>query len=240
MDRNGRAALVTGAARRIGRAIAFDLAALGYDIALHYHGSEKLARESAEGISRTGVRCEVFRCDLADRADVSSMLERVTGIFPELSLLVNNASIFNRSPIRETGTEFLARQFEVNFFAPFVLSRDFAVRCGHGLIINLLDTRIDSSDAAYAAYSLSKKALAAFTRMAALEFAPEIRVNAVAPGLILEPEDEGEDYLDRLARKLPLKRKGSVENVVDAVRSLVSNEFVTGQIIYVDGGESLR
>ena len=132
------------------------------------------------------------------------------------------------------------RHLQVNAWAPFVLSREFARLAGRGKIINLLDTKIISSDRTHVAYLLSKQMLAALTSMCALEFAPNVTVNGIAPGLILPPPGKDDSYLEQLAQTVPLKRRGSPDDIADAARYLLQSDFVTGQIIYVDGGRHLR
>ena len=155
-------------------------------------------------------------------------------------MLINNASIFEPSSIKDTSSALLLRHLNVNLITPFLLSRDFAKKCQKGHIINVLDTRITSNRTTYAAYSISKKALAAFTKMSAHEFGPGIRVNAIAPGLILSPHGLGDDYLKKLAKDIPLKTKGDVENILQTVDFLLENKFLTGQTIFCDGGEHLK
>jgi NAD(P)-dependent dehydrogenase (short-subunit alcohol dehydrogenase family) len=127
----------------------------------------------------------------------------------------------------------------VNLRAPFFLLRDFAARCAPGQVINLLDTRIVRDEFNYAAYTLSKKSLAELTRMAAREFAPRVRVNAVAPGLILPSPEGGGDQFERMAKSIPLKTTGCPEQIADAVMFLARSEFITGEVIHIDGGEHL-
>ena len=234
-----KCALVTGAAKRLGKEIALFLAGLGYDIALHYNSSVKEALKTKSLIQKSNVRCELFKTDISSLKAVSKLIQNAYGKFPNLGLIVNSASIFERALISETTSELLERHFAINFAAPFILSRDFAKICKNGQIINILDTRIKSNRPTYAAYSLSKKALFEFTKMSAVEFAPKIRVNAIAPGLILPPEDKSYDYLDRLAKNIPLKRRGSVKNILSSLKFLIENDFVTGQVIFCDGGEHL-
>lgn len=233
------AALVTGAGKRIGREIALGLAELGFDIALHYHLSEKPAQETAEQIARTGVKCALFRCDLSDHIQLKNLIETAAGTFPYMDLLVNNASVFEKNKIIDTGFDLLSRHFTVNFFAPYILTRYFAMYCRQGQVINIIDCKTVSNDSLYSAYTLSKKALAEFTKMAAKEFAPKIRVNGISPGVILAPKNEGSDYIEQLVRKVPLRKKGEPHQVVQTVKFLIENEYVTGQIIYVDGGKHL-
>ena len=129
---------------------------------------------------------------------------------------------------------------EVNAWVPFILSRTFAERVGRGKIINLHDSRLKGYDLAHAGYILSKHVLAAMTRMMALEFAPNVTVNAVAPGLILPPPDKDESYLQSLVHTVPLQRHGEPQDIADAVAFLIQSDFITGQVIYVDGGRHLH
>jgi NAD(P)-dependent dehydrogenase (short-subunit alcohol dehydrogenase family) len=216
------------------------LASLGYDIAVHYNSSKDEARKTADYIKSKDVACELFKADLSYEKDILELVPKAVKKFPGLNLLVNNASVFMRSHIRETSFQLMDRHFNVNFKAPYLLSRDFSANVKNGNIINILDTKAAKDRSIYAAYVLSKKALLEFTRMAALEFAPDIRVNGIAPGLILPPEGENDDYLDNLAKKIPLAKKGSVNNVTQSIRLLIDNDFLTGQVIYCDGGEHLR
>ncbi|HOF17451.1 MAG TPA: SDR family oxidoreductase [Phycisphaerae bacterium] len=232
--------LITGAARRIGRALALGLARRGWDIALHYHRSRQEAESAAEQVRQAGRMCELFPADLSDPQAVRTLIPRVFEKCPHCRVLINNASIFERAPLVETTEDLFDRHFAVNFRAPLFLSKDFAARCGEGgQIVNLLDAKIERTFTPYFAYALSKKALAAFTELAARELAPRVRVNGVCPGLILPPEGEGPEYLARLAKKIPAGRAGAVDDVVQAVLFLLENEFVTGQILFADGGEHL-
>jgi len=234
-----KAALITGGAKRIGRELALELASMSYDIALHFASSSSEAGETASRIREHGVRCVTFACDLAVEKEMLSLIPRVVDEFPELEILVNNASVFQKGTILESEPIFFDSHLSINLKAPFFLSRDFARFCSRGQIINLLDSRIAKNDFGYAAYTLSKKALADLTRISAREFAPLIRVNAIAPGIILPPEGKTEDYLEKLAEKIPMKRKGDLKSLRETLLFLLNNEFVTGQIIYVDGGDNL-
>ena len=233
------AALVTGGARRIGAAIARALAQDGYDIALHYRTSAEPAEGIAEEIERLGRRCRLFRCDLGRHEEMTDLIPGVREQFPRLNVLINNASIFELGTLAGTGRDLFERHFNVNFKAPFFLTQAFAEGCDHGQIINLLDTRVSRSDQHHAAYTLSKKALLELTRMAARELGPAIRVNGVSPGMILPPPGGVVEELERRSAGLPLKRIGNPANLVAAVRFLLENPFITGECIYVDGGEHL-
>jgi len=235
-----KAALITGGAKRVGKAIALSLAEMGYDIALHYRSSKAGAEGAARTIQEKGVTCRLFRADLGDGKDVAGLVPAVCDAFPDLCLLVNNASIFERARLMDTETDLFDRHFSINYRAPFFLSKDFASRCEAGHIINLLDTKISGNPTAYFAYTLTKKGLAEFTLMAARELGPRIRVNGIAPGLILPSFGMSQVEFERLGEHIPLRETGDPVRIVQAVRFLVENPFVTGEILYVDGGEHLK
>ena len=235
-----QAALITGGAVRIGRAIALRLAQAGYDIALHYNRSSGEANRTADDIRSLGRQCQTFNADLSDRASLGPLIDMVLERLPECRTLVNSAAIFRQGPLIDPGDDLFDQHMRINFEAPFFLSRRFVQRVqAGGNIINILDTRVVSSDSAYGAYSLSKKALAELTRLAAREFAPNVRVNGVCPGLVLAPAGKDGVYLDHRARDIPLQRTGSPDDVASAVLFLMANTFITGQLIFVDGGEHL-
>lgn len=230
----GRTALVTGAAKRLGRAIALGLAAEGADVVVHYHTSPDEAGELCERIAALGVKAWMVQADLSVEEEVANLVARAVELAGPLRILVNNASIFEANAPAEDRSDQDARHMEVNADAPLELTRHFAAQeIASGHVVNLLDTRLRGGDPDHVSYIASKRALEDVTRTTALEFAPRIAVNAVAPGLVL-PE-VGED-----ASGLPLQRPGTPEDVADAVVYLVTTRFVTGQIIYVDGGRHLR
>ena len=233
-------AIVTGGAKRIGRAIALALADLGYDIALHYNTSQFAAEEVANLIKDKGRSCHLFACDFNNMKQVKSFIPQIFKIFPNCDLLINSASIFERARMMDTDEDLFDRHFIINFKTPFFLTRDFAHYYKKGQIINILDTKISKTLIEYFAYTLSKKSLFEFTKMAAKELAPYIRVNGVCPGLILPPPGKDEDYLNKMSERIPLQRKGDTQCIVAAVAFLIENDFVTGEWIFVDGGEHLK
>ena len=235
-----KAAFVTGGAVRLGRAMALRLAQKGYAIALHYRHSASSAKRTAQQIRGYGVACELFQADLNDLVQAQKLIPAVKQRFSGLSLLINNASIFIKDSAECSDPCLLAKHLAVHLSAPYLLTSDFARFCPAGQIINVLDTRIFSDQTDYGSYTLSKKALAEWTRMAAVMLAPAIRVNGIAPGLILAPKGKGARYLKALAAKIPLKRPGRVENILQALDYLLENDFVTGDVLAVDGGEHLR
>ena len=230
-----KTALVTGGAKRIGHAICLKLASMGYSIALHYNTSQKEAQKTRDQIRKNGGVCELFACDLAHERQVSLLIREVTKKLPNLNLLVNNASIFEESSLRTMTAEDFDRDFSVHVKTPIFLSRDFAAQCFEGHIINMLDTHVVDYETKHFSYLLSKKTLGEFTQMAAVELAPKIRVNAIAPGFILPPDGKAKGMKDIL-----LKKKGDVNKVTDALEFLVKNSYLTGQVIFVDGGEHLK
>jgi len=236
-----RLAFITGAAQRIGKAMAERLAAQGWNIAIHYNTSASPAAELAERLKQQfpGQQFEIFRADLNSRNETIKLIPEVIAAMGIPELLINNASVFEAAPIKETTAGAIDLHFNVNFTAPFILIRDFALLCGNGQIINLTDTRITKNKSNYAAYSLSKKALWELTKMAAVELGPQIRVNAISPGLTLPPGEKDESYLWNLAQKIPLKRPGGIQPVLKAVDFLLDNDYLTGQMIFCDGGENL-
>jgi pteridine reductase len=233
------AALVTGGAIRLGKAIALALAANGYDIAIHYNSSSGPAEETAVEIRALGVNAHIFQLDLRDVEAIPDFMAQVIAVFPQLNLLVNSASAYTQSTAAETTAALFAEQFDVNLRAPFFLTQAFAAQVAQGDVINILDNKIGFNQFEYAAYLLSKKALAEFTRMAAVEYAPHIRVNGVAPGVVLPAATRSDEYVQWRLQGIPLRKQGETRHISDAILALLQNEFITGQILLVDGGESL-
>jgi pteridine reductase len=236
----GRTALVTGAAKRLGRAVALALAEHGVNVVLHYGTSRAEAETTAKGIRRKRVKVWTVAADLTDPEETHGLVARAEDLAGPLDFLVNNASTFTPSHLTDFTLDDLAANVQVNAVAPLLLARAFAAQKREGAIVNFLDSRIADYDREHAAYHLSKRMLHTLTKMMALEFAPHVRVNAVAPGLILPPPGQDESYLRKYRTTNPLQRIGSAEGVADAVLFLLRSEFVTGQVIYVDGGRHLR
>jgi pteridine reductase len=234
-----KAALVTGGAIRVGRHFATTLARQGYDIAIHYNSSSRPAQDAVEEIRSLGVECQAFAFDFLSGEDPSVLIDNVLAVFPRLSVLINCASIYNAAPIQETGWEMLQNEFNVNFFTPFILCGAYASKVGKGNIINILDNKIAFQQYQYGAYLSSKKALAELTKMAAMEFAPAIRVNGIAPGVIMPGVTRSDEYIAWRTEGIPLKRQGQVEELGKALLYILDNDYITGQHLVVDGGENL-
>ncbi len=236
----GSCALVTGASQRLGRATVEMLAREGLDVAVHYGRSEDEAAELAGWVRDQGRRSVHLRADLRDPGQTEALVARAREALGPVDVLINNASIFPESALRSMSVDDVADNVQVNALAPLLLSRAFAGQTEQGSIVNLLDCRIVDYDAKHAAYHLSKRMLYSLTKMMALEFAPQVRVNGVAPGLILPPPGEDEAYLDRLAHTNPMQARGHAGDIVRTIAFLLDSPFVTGQVIYVDGGRHLK
>lgn len=234
-----RAALVTGSGTRLGAKIALELAKDGCDIALHYHSSEEEAFEIQKKIKKTGRECALFKGDLTDMNFVYELVKVAFSTFPHMNILINSASLFKRNEIRDTTPEDFDRLISLNIRAPFFLIKEFAKFCRSGNIINILDTKISMYQNTYSAYIISRRALADLTRLAAVEFAPHIRSNAICPGIILPAEGESAEYVEKLKARNLLGAKGEPSNITRTVKFLLENDYVTGEIINVDGGENI-
>lgn len=234
-------ALITGASKRVGKALAEHLAACGWNIIIHFNSSERAAQELENALRKKypQQRFGRLKANLSIQSEVEKIIPLVVSEFGPFNLLVNNASVFNPGYLKETGVDLFNNQMNVNLKAPFLLMRDFAGHCEKGNIINFVDTRITAGKSNFAAYSLSKKGLWELTKMAALEFAPEIRVNAIAPGVTLPPEDKDENYLWNLAKNIPMKKPGGLDPILKSLDFILNNNHLTGQLLFADGGENL-
>jgi len=239
-------ALVTGGSRRIGRAIATHLHRRGFDIALHYHSSRESAEALAEELCRARPdSCTLFRADLRDCAQVSALAAAVTARHASIDLLVNNAAGFAPTPIATCTPDEFDDMLAANLRGPYFLVQGLlpALQPGGASIVNLLDVHVERPLRDYNAYGAAKAGLASLTRSLALELAPGIRVNGVAPGAILWPEGDGsyDDAMrERTLEQTPLGRLGDPEDIAAAVAFLACDApFVTGQVIVVDGGRGL-
>lgn len=240
----GRVALVTGAGVRLGKALAVGLARAGATVAIHYNASEEQAKQTLAEIETDGNRCALFRADLSQPASIEPLVEAVESQLGPISVLVNSAANFHRAPFVETTLEAFDSAWTVNARAPFLLSQAVAKRMlgrEGGDILNMGD--VGGSFAAwvnYSAHCMSKAAITMLTRVLAVELAPKIRVNAIAPGTVLPPEKMDDATLNLLRERIPQKRFGSPEDVVQTALFLLTGpRFVTGQVVAVDGGRSV-
>ena len=239
MELGGKAALVTGGARRIGRAICLALAGRGVRVAIHCRSAEAEARELAERCPKS----VVLKADLTDPAARARLVGEAADRLGSLDILVNNAATWEMAPLTEIDELSWERTLAVNLTAPFFLARDAGLRMrmtGGGAIVNLTDWGVSRPYPARIPYFAAKAGLEAVTRGLARALAPEVRVNAVAPGPILLPDGASEQTAEVFRGATPLQRLGGAESVASAVLFLVCHDFMTGEILRVDGGRSLK
>lgn len=234
-----KAALVTAGGKRVGKALALRLSKLGYDIALHCRNSNLEAMETAEQIRNSGRNCLLYEADLCDDQQLEELLPMVMEQLPNLAVLVNNASIWQKGRFLDSSLDELKEYMRVHVEAPYILTRDFARLARQGLVVNIIDSNIVKHTSEHFAYLLSKKALYDLTMLAASELAPTVRVNAIAPGAVLAPDDERQEKYAGKFKNNPLQRAGSPEDVADALEYLLNSEHVSGQCIFVSGGKHL-
>lgn len=241
---SGKVALVTGGGQRLGQAIALGLGRLGAEVAVHFHGSRAGADETVTAIRVDGNRAAPFGADLTRADELIPLVKSVEAALGPIDILVNSAAIYLRADFLETSLQSLDLQWALNARAPYLLTQAVAggMRArGQGDVVNVLD--IGGAINAwrhYSAYCMTKAALASLTACLALELAPQIRVNAVAPGTVLPPVDLSPEALEQLKGRIPLQRFGSPADIVDTIGFLLTGpRFVTGQILAVDGGRSL-
>ncbi|MEG3619864.1 SDR family oxidoreductase [Magnetovibrio sp. PR-2] len=234
--------LITGAAHRIGRAIALDLAQHGFGVAVHYNASKDAAQELVKAIVADGGRAVAVQAELADEEQVKTLIPAATDALGPLTVLVNNASLFENDTVEDCTRESWDQHMDVNLRAPFVLSQMFAEQLPHGVegsIINLLDQRVWNLTPFFMSYTVSKTALWTLTQTLAMALAPQIRVNGVGPGPTIRNERQSEDDFTRQWSEIPLARRVMPQEIADAVRFLVNAPSMTGQMIALDGGQHL-
>lgn len=240
MDPIGKVALVTGGAVRVGRAITLALARAGAHVVINYHRSAEAAQETATAAEALGVQALAVQADVSDPAQVERMAAVVADRFGGVDILVNSASLFLKTPFPTRDHEVWHRVTAVGIDGPYYCTNAFApgmLAKGAGVIVNILDLSAWEPWPNFLAHSVSKAALLAMTRQFALELAPAVRVNAVAPGPVLAPPDYTPDQIERIRKRTLLERWGTPEDVAEAVLYFVRAEYVTGNVLVVDGGE---
>lgn len=242
MEIAGSVVLITGAAQRVGRAVALDLAEYGAHIAFSYYLESEPWRATAEAIERLGARSFAMQADVTKADQVRALAQAVLQRFGRVDVLINNASIWLKKPALEIGEAEWDAEMSLNAKAPFMMAQAIAphmIAQGRGLIINITDLSAFQAWPGYAHHSASKAALVALTKVLALEWAPQVRVNAIAPGTVLLPDDADDAKRQWAIEKSALKRIGSPGDVARTVRYLIEEDFATGAVYFVDGGRSL-
>jgi NAD(P)-dependent dehydrogenase (short-subunit alcohol dehydrogenase family) len=237
-----RAALVTGAGRRIGRAIAETLAAEGYAVGVHYHGSKADAEATVAAIAAQGGRAVALAANLADEGAVNRLVPQATAALGPLGVLINNASVFENDTVATVTRASWDRHLDTNLRAPFVLMQRFAEQLPaerNGVVVNLLDQRVWSITPYFVTYTVSKVGLWTLTQSMALALAPRIRVAGIGPGPTLPSARQTPEQFERQCRQMPLRRGTSPEEIAAAVRFIIGAPALTGQMIALDGGQHL-
>ncbi|MBZ0170620.1 short-chain dehydrogenase [Candidatus Methylomirabilis lanthanidiphila] len=244
MELHGRTALVTGAARRVGRAIALALAGRGADVVIHYNSSASEARQTVEAVERLGRRASAIQADLAEPDQVEALADRAVKAYGKIDVLVNSAAIFRRTALDQLTMQDWDQFLRVNLTGPFFLARRLGLlmrRQGMGKIINVADVAGITPWADFLPYSVSKGMVITVTQGLAKALAPEVQVNAVVPGTVLLAEEYSEQERESIIRRTPLKRIGDPADIAQTVLFLVEgSDFITGQVVVVDGGRSIQ
>lgn len=243
MRLEGAAALVTGAGRRIGQAIAIGLAESGCDVAVHYHGSASGAQETARAVANAGRRAELLEADLSDAEAARALADRAARALQRLDVVVNSAAIMVRQPVETVTPESWDATLDLNLRATFFVSQGAIphLRRAKGKIINIADLAGLEPWPAYVPHSVSKAGVVMLTKALARALAPDIAVNAIAPGAVLLPEDWDTTSREHIRETTPLDRIGSPADVVAAVRFLLAGtDYATGTILVIDGGRLIR
>jgi NAD(P)-dependent dehydrogenase (short-subunit alcohol dehydrogenase family) len=237
-----KSVLITGAGKRIGKAIALDLAAQGWDVAVHYFTSKDDADDVVDEITRRGGRAVAVQANLALEAETAGLVPAAVEQLGPLTALINNASVFERDEIDSADRESWDRHMETNLRAPFVLSQAFARQLPaeeHGCIVNILDQRVWSLTPHFISYTLSKAGLWTLTQTLAMALAPRIRVNGIGPGPTLKNDRQSEEHFTAQWENVPLQRPTAPEEICHAIRFILDAPALTGQMIALDGGEHL-
>lgn len=242
MELKNKVALVTGAAKRLGRTIALALGEHGCHVAVHYHKSEREAKETVAALQAMGVRASPFRADLTREEQVKAMIFSISQTFGRLDILVNNAAIFSRTPFEQLDATLWRKFMDANLTSAFLCSRyaaDLLRENDGGVIVNIGDTAAFNFWTGFLPYCVSKAGIIALTLGLAKILAPKVRVNCVALGTILPPEDYGEEWEQEMKAKNLMQRLGKPEEVVQTVLFCITCDYLTGAVIPLDGGRHL-
>ena len=238
-----KVAIVTGGGVRLGRAIALALASAGVKICLHHGHSEAEAEATADEIRAQGGSVTTIQPDLLNSADAAqAIITKARSSFGHIDFLVNNAAIFEEGTLATTTETDWDRHFAINLKSPFFLIQAFAAELDSGQrahIVNIADWRGLKPGTEHLAYTLTKAGLITLTHSLAQELAPDVQVNAIAPGAILAPPDQPPTYLEELSKRVPLRRTGNVGEITDALLFLLRSDFITGEVVRITGGQDL-
>jgi len=224
----------------LGKEIALTLALHGADIIIHYNRSHEEAEDVAQTIREMGRKCHITSHNLKKSKETGEWFSQLIQKHGCPDILVNSASDYSENTYRNMDMGSLIDSMSIHVYSPLVMIRMMYKTVKNGSIINILDTRVVDRDPIHASYHLGKRGLLTITRDLAVEFAPEMRINAVAPGIILPPEGKGDEWIDHMKKTNPLQERGTAEDISDAVLFLSSARFTTGQIIFIDGGRYLK
>ncbi|MFN2131785.1 MAG: SDR family oxidoreductase [Anaerolineae bacterium] len=242
MELAGQVAIVTGGAVRLGRAQAIALGERGAKVVVHYHASAGPAEEVVRHIQERGGQAIAVQADLGHPSAAPGIVDRAVAAFGKADILVNSAAIFEQGHWDDTTEENWDRHFNINLKSPFFLTQAFARQVGgerRAHVVNIADWRAVQPGSDHVAYTLAKAGLVTMTKSMALALAPNIQVNAIAPGLILPPPGGGTGYFEQAAPRIPAQRTGSPAEIVKALLFLLDSDFVTGELLHVTGGEHL-
>lgn len=242
MNLAGRVALVTGAGQRVGRALAVALGKERMQVAVHYNSSADGARATQEMIEAAGGKATIFQSDLTSPREPAELVRKVAAAFGSLAVVVNSAAVMERTLIGTVTSQVWDDIFALNLRAPFLVSQAAAplMKSDGGAIVNIADLAAFENWPAYVPHSISKAGVVKMTSSLARALAPEIRVNAIAPGAVLLPSSWNAEAGDRLASTTPLRRLGTPDDVVEAMLYLLGSDYVTGETLIVDGGRHIR
>ncbi len=243
MNLQGKTAFVTGGAHRIGRGLVLALARAGCHLVLHYHRSAEQAQATAAAARALGVQVILRQADLSHLEDASALFADLPPSFPPVQILVNSAAIFPKDTLTDFTLDGWSQTLRINLRAPVLFTQAFARALPQeleGAVVNITDWRTERPYRTHFTYTISKGALDAFTRAAALQLAPRIRVNGIALGAMLPPAKASEAYWQSVLATVPLARAGGTESVADTLLYLLRNDFITGEIIRLTGGAHLK
>ena len=242
MNLSGRIAIVTGAGRRVGQAIALALGAKGMKVAVHYNGSAAGAEDTVAQLDAEGASGEVFQADLSTADGPRQLVDAVVRSFGGIDVLINSAAVMERTPFGEVTVEQWDAMMAINLRAPFFVTQAAAphLKKAGGVVVNIADLAAYETWPAYIPHGISKSGVVHMTRSLARVLAPEVRVNGVAPGTVLRPEDWDKAADERLRQTTPLARTGTPEDVSATVIFLLESDYITGETVIVDGGRHVR